>query len=188
MHVRVRRDADEQLVLAHVSNRLSNIIAVLTVQIFKDDWTRSSTYQILGDTSLMNKLPSPARPAGGPSGVVGAGGSDSVLPPGGSLPHPLYPSPLKIGMPSHASSARTNFLLSSPGAVQTPYARSQYGTLPYASMNSSMGAPQAPRQFSMDSLSNSSPSMNIVGAGSDTHSHSHSHSHNSGHGHSHEHS
>lgn len=59
--MRVRRDADEQLVLAHVVNRLSNLISVLTVQIFKDDWARTSAYQIIGDTSLMNKIPSPAR-------------------------------------------------------------------------------------------------------------------------------
>ncbi|ELT99193.1 hypothetical protein CAPTEDRAFT_222368 [Capitella teleta] len=59
VHVRVRRDADEQLVLAHVSNRLSSIITLLTVHIFKDDWTRPSTFQILGDTSLLPRKPSP---------------------------------------------------------------------------------------------------------------------------------
>ncbi|XP_069116929.1 zinc transporter 6-like [Argopecten irradians] len=42
VQVRVRRDADEQMVLAHVYNRLSNLVNHLTVQIFKDDWTRSS--------------------------------------------------------------------------------------------------------------------------------------------------
>ena len=70
MHVRVRRDADEQLVLAHVVNRLSNLISVLTVQIFKDDWTRTSAYQIIGDTSILNKLPTPANsPARSPVGL-----------------------------------------------------------------------------------------------------------------------
>lgn len=44
VQVRVRRDADEQLVLAHVYNRLSNLVSCLTIQIFKDDWSRSSTY------------------------------------------------------------------------------------------------------------------------------------------------
>nr|CAD7597360.1 unnamed protein product [Timema genevievae] len=39
LQVRVRRDADEQLVLAHVVDRLSNLVAVLSVQVFKDDWT-----------------------------------------------------------------------------------------------------------------------------------------------------
>ncbi|KAJ9577654.1 hypothetical protein L9F63_005734 [Diploptera punctata] len=39
LQVRVRRDADEQLVLAHVVDRLSNLVSVLTVQVFKDDWT-----------------------------------------------------------------------------------------------------------------------------------------------------
>ncbi|CAG5127793.1 unnamed protein product [Candidula unifasciata] len=44
VQVRVRRDADEQLVLAHVYNRLNNLVSCLTIQIFKDDWNRSSTY------------------------------------------------------------------------------------------------------------------------------------------------
>uniref|UniRef100_H3CAZ9 Solute carrier family 30 member 6 n=1 Tax=Tetraodon nigroviridis TaxID=99883 RepID=H3CAZ9_TETNG len=39
-HVRIRRDANEQLVLAHVTNRLLPLVSTLTVQIFKDDWTR----------------------------------------------------------------------------------------------------------------------------------------------------
>lgn len=58
VHVRIRRDADAQLVLAHVVNRLSNLISILTVQIFKDDWSRTSAYQIISDTSLMTKKPS----------------------------------------------------------------------------------------------------------------------------------
>ncbi|XP_072265249.1 zinc transporter 6 isoform X1 [Pyxicephalus adspersus] len=40
VHVRIRRDANEQMVLAHVTNRLSTLISTLTIQIFKDEWTR----------------------------------------------------------------------------------------------------------------------------------------------------
>lgn len=40
LHVRIRRDANEQMVLAHVTNRLSTLISTLTVQIFKDEWAR----------------------------------------------------------------------------------------------------------------------------------------------------
>ncbi|XP_056423461.1 zinc transporter 6 isoform X2 [Hyla sarda] len=40
VHVRIRRDANEQLVLAHVTNRLNTLVSTLTVQIFKDDWAR----------------------------------------------------------------------------------------------------------------------------------------------------
>ncbi|XP_036016323.1 zinc transporter 6 isoform X1 [Mus musculus] len=40
VHVRIRRDANEQMVLAHVSNRLCTLVSTLTVQIFKDDWIR----------------------------------------------------------------------------------------------------------------------------------------------------
>lgn len=31
--VRVRRDADEQLVLAHVTEKLSSVVSILTVQV-----------------------------------------------------------------------------------------------------------------------------------------------------------
>lgn len=61
VHVRVRRDADEQMVLAHVYNRLANLVSVLTVQIFKDDWSRPSAFQILGDPTLLSKT-SESRP------------------------------------------------------------------------------------------------------------------------------
>ncbi|XP_040848969.1 zinc transporter 6 isoform X2 [Ochotona curzoniae] len=40
VHVRIRRDANEQMVLAHVTNRLYTLVSTLTVQIFKDDWNR----------------------------------------------------------------------------------------------------------------------------------------------------
>ncbi|CAH2252985.1 zinc transporter 6 [Pelobates cultripes] len=40
VHVRIRRDANEQMVLAHVTNRLYTLVSTLTVQIFKDEWVR----------------------------------------------------------------------------------------------------------------------------------------------------
>lgn len=52
VQVRVRRDADEQLVLAHVYSRLSNIVSNLTVQIFKDDWTRASSFNLMGNPAF----------------------------------------------------------------------------------------------------------------------------------------
>jgi len=75
VHVRVRRDADEQMVLAHVYNRLSNLVSVLTVQIFKDDWSRPSAFQILGDTSLLSKTGEsrPSLPASTVSGIANSG-------------------------------------------------------------------------------------------------------------------
>jgi len=53
IHVRVRRDANEQLVLSHLTNQLSSLVPVLTIQVFKDDWTRSSatTLQLLNDSA-----------------------------------------------------------------------------------------------------------------------------------------
>ncbi|VDN97344.1 unnamed protein product [Rodentolepis nana] len=42
LYVRVRRDASEQLVLAHVTRRLHPFVKHLTIQVMKDDWTRST--------------------------------------------------------------------------------------------------------------------------------------------------
>lgn len=47
LHVRIRRDADEQLVLAHVWNKLAGLVQHLTVHIFKDDWMRRTTHQLI---------------------------------------------------------------------------------------------------------------------------------------------
>ncbi|KAG8182101.1 hypothetical protein JTE90_018373 [Oedothorax gibbosus] len=53
LHVRIRRDANEQVVLSHLLNKLSSLVTDITIQIFKDDWTWSSgTRQILPDPYL----------------------------------------------------------------------------------------------------------------------------------------
>ncbi|CAH8610264.1 unnamed protein product [Dicrocoelium dendriticum] len=63
LYVRVRQDANEQLVLAHVTNRLSSLIKYLTVQVYKDDWTRTSTTfswpptSIVAHTSVLSNSP-----------------------------------------------------------------------------------------------------------------------------------
>ncbi len=44
------------MVLAHVANRLSNLVSVLTVQVFKDNWTRPTAYQVLGDSTVSTKM------------------------------------------------------------------------------------------------------------------------------------
>ncbi|KAL5008541.1 hypothetical protein ScPMuIL_014122 [Solemya velum] len=67
VQVRVRRDADEQMVLAHVYSRLSNLVPILTIQIFKDDWNRASTYNILGSPAFSQNYPSSISPPRGPS-------------------------------------------------------------------------------------------------------------------------
>eukprot|EP01135_Chromosphaera_perkinsii_P000795 Nk52_evm83s151 gene=Nk52_evmTU83s151 len=38
LHVRIRRDANEQVILRHVTTSLSRYVSDLTVHIFKDDW------------------------------------------------------------------------------------------------------------------------------------------------------
>lgn len=47
LHVRIRRDADEQLVLAHVWDKLAGMVQILTIHIFKDDWMRRTTHQLV---------------------------------------------------------------------------------------------------------------------------------------------
>jgi hypothetical protein len=42
-----RRDADEQLVLAHVWNKLANVAQILTIHLFKDDWLRRQTHTFM---------------------------------------------------------------------------------------------------------------------------------------------
>ena len=73
--MRVRRDANDQLVLAHVYSRLSTMITHLTIQIFKDDWSRSTAYQIINNTALAPPPPAvtPIKPpilGGGYAGAV----------------------------------------------------------------------------------------------------------------------
>ncbi|WAR00723.1 ZNT6-like protein [Mya arenaria] len=82
VQVRVRRDANEQLVLAHVYNRLSNLVSTLTIQIFKDDWTRASTYIMGSNPSFPSYSYSGPNlvPARGPSPTQEFGGYTS---PGG---------------------------------------------------------------------------------------------------------
>lgn len=70
VQVRVRRDADEQMVLAHVYNRLSNLVSQLTVQIFKDDWTRASSYNLLAGSSFPSPFPPTSGAQRGPSPIL----------------------------------------------------------------------------------------------------------------------
>lgn len=54
LHVRIRRDADEQLVLSHVWNKLAGIVQILTIHIFKDDWMRRTTHQLVYNQQSIN--------------------------------------------------------------------------------------------------------------------------------------
>ncbi|XP_068508689.1 zinc transporter 6 [Syngnathus scovelli] len=83
-HVRIRRDANEQLVLAHVTNRLLPLVSTLTVQISKDDWTRP----------LLASLSGP--PAGAASEAYAA---LSSLPPAPPDSDPLTSTPSKPSGP-----------------------------------------------------------------------------------------
>lgn len=87
VQVRVRRDADEQMVLAHVYSRLSSMVSMLTIQIFKDDWTRASGFSVLGSPAFSSSFgtsgqyqqrgPSPILDSGYRSNVEGHGHSHS---------------------------------------------------------------------------------------------------------------
>lgn len=60
LHVRIRRDADEQLVLAHVWNKLAGMVQILTIHIFKDDWMRRTTHQLVFNQKNINFQQAPA--------------------------------------------------------------------------------------------------------------------------------
>ena len=65
IHVRVRRDANEQVVLSHLTNRLSNLVSDLTIQVFKDEWSwqPSPSRLLRQDQSLLKySLPSSVSP------------------------------------------------------------------------------------------------------------------------------
>ncbi|KAL8603028.1 hypothetical protein ACOMHN_051905 [Nucella lapillus] len=89
VQVRVRRDADEQLVLAHVFHRLSNLVTVLTVQIFKDDWTRGSALAVLGSSPFGPLTTSGGARAQSPTQDYSA----SYLPVSSYRPLPISPGP-----------------------------------------------------------------------------------------------
>ncbi|CAH8842831.1 unnamed protein product [Trichobilharzia szidati] len=60
LYVRVRRDANEQLVLAHVTNRLCSLVKYLTIQVYKDDWTRATNSFIMNWTPALNQSTLPS--------------------------------------------------------------------------------------------------------------------------------
>uniref|UniRef100_A0A3Q1C9V3 Cation efflux protein transmembrane domain-containing protein n=1 Tax=Amphiprion ocellaris TaxID=80972 RepID=A0A3Q1C9V3_AMPOC len=136
-HVRIRRDANEQLVLAHVTNRLLPLVSTLTVQIFKDDWTRPLLTGALTSSS-------PAAPLGSAEGYSSLSSSlpPLLLSPGSEL-DPLTSTPSKLSSPPPEFSFDTPgrnvqpMVLPAPGhQAQRPYGGLglAYGAPPYAGM------------------------------------------------------
>ncbi len=64
-----RRDADEQLVLAHVWSKLANVVQILTIHIFKDDWLRRQTHTFM-QPQTGNQNPSNLAPSSAYNGFV----------------------------------------------------------------------------------------------------------------------
>uniref|UniRef100_A0A8C7WIY3 Cation efflux protein transmembrane domain-containing protein n=1 Tax=Oncorhynchus mykiss TaxID=8022 RepID=A0A8C7WIY3_ONCMY len=135
VHVRIRRDANEQMVLAHVTNRLFTLVSTLTVQIFKDDWIRPSL--------MAEALPaSTLRPSD-------YGGLSSFVPP---PPKPSEDINRLTSTPFKPSSPPPEFSFNTPGRhvhpvvlpntqPQRPYGMGlSYGASPYTRMNLGMGA------------------------------------------------
>ncbi|KAM9847735.1 zinc transporter 6 [Aulostomus maculatus] len=137
VHVRIRRDANEQLVLAHVTNRLLPLVSTLTVQIFKDDWTRP----LLTGTLSSSSVP----PPGTAEGYTNL--SSSSMPPlllsSGAELDPLTSTPSKPSSPPPEFSFDTPgrnvqpVVLPAPGHhVHRPYGGLGfgYGASPYTGM------------------------------------------------------
>nr|CAD7429687.1 unnamed protein product [Timema monikensis] len=127
LQVRVRRDADEQLVLAHVVDRLSNLVTVLSVQVFKDDWTYRR-----GGALQPTCAPLPVQSAAVPVNVLEANHTppvshyetvDDLYPPSSTVTS-LPPSvPLSNNVHTHAnsSSSHRNKSLSSKSINNSMY-------------------------------------------------------------------
>lgn len=122
-HVRIRRDANEQLVLAHVTNRLLPLVSPLTVQIFKDDWARPL---LAGTASSPVSAPHQA--------------AVEVYTGTASLP-PLEADPL-TSTPSKHSSPPPEFAFETPGRNVAPMILATSGHLhrPYGGVGPSYGA------------------------------------------------
>ncbi|XP_056147676.1 zinc transporter 6 [Lampris incognitus] len=144
-HVRIRRDANEQLVLAHVANRLLPLVSTLTVQIFKDEWTRpplltgtlsSTGPQHLGPVEDYMAVPS-SFSSFYPPGLLSAGGEMDPM----------------TSTPSKPSSSPPEFSFNSPGRNIQPMVLPTPGHhmhRPYAGLGLNYG---------------SSASMGILGQG-----------------------
>ncbi|CAB1312787.1 unnamed protein product, partial [Coregonus sp. 'balchen'] len=129
VHVRIRRDANEQMVLAHVTNRLFPLVSTLTVQIFKDDWIRPSLMAGVLPASTLS-----------PSDY---GGLSSFVPP---PPKPSVDMDRLTSTPSKPSSPPPEFSFNTPGRHvhpvvlpstqhQRPYSMGlNYGAFPYTNM------------------------------------------------------
>ncbi|XP_028278612.1 zinc transporter 6 isoform X2 [Parambassis ranga] len=139
-HVRIRRDANEQLVLAHVTNRLLPLVSTLTIQIFKDDWARPLLTGALSSSSAA------ASPLGPAEGYAALSSSSSLAPlllaSGGEL-DPLTSTPSKPTSPPPEFSFDTPgrnvqpVVLPAPGHhVHRPYGGLglSYGAAPYRGM------------------------------------------------------
>uniref|UniRef100_A0A667Y9Z4 Solute carrier family 30 member 6 n=1 Tax=Myripristis murdjan TaxID=586833 RepID=A0A667Y9Z4_9TELE len=147
-HVRIRRDANEQLVLAHVTNRLLPLVSTLTVQIFKDDWTRPLLSGAL-PSSNPSSFTSSSVPPGAVEGYAGLSSSFSsssvpahLTSAGGDL-DPLTSTPSKLTSPPPEFSFNTPgrnvqpvVLPAPPHHAHRPYAGLglNYGPSPYTGM------------------------------------------------------
>ncbi|XP_068088273.1 zinc transporter 6 isoform X2 [Hyperolius riggenbachi] len=133
VHVRIRRDANEQLVLAHVTNRLSTLVSNLTVQIFKDEWSR----QVLSSGTMPpNRLNMPDHH------II-------QMPPLKTSTDELSPM---TSTPAKPSSPPPEFAFNTPGKNINPvilpntqtrqYTMGLYGSAPYAAtFNQGLGVP-----------------------------------------------
>lgn len=149
-HVRIRRDANEQLVLAHVTNRLLPLVSTLTVQIFKDDWTRPLLTGVLSS-------PASAPPLGAAEGYAPL----SSLPPllsSGEL-DPLTSTPSKPSSPPPEFAFDTPGRTVQPMVLPTPGHHAHrphglsYGASPYTGMlNQGLARPAARLGLSVPGL------------------------------------
>uniref|UniRef100_A0A3B4GXR5 Solute carrier family 30 member 6 n=1 Tax=Pundamilia nyererei TaxID=303518 RepID=A0A3B4GXR5_9CICH len=134
-HVRIRRDANEQLVLAHVTNRLLPLVSTLTVQIFKDDWSRPLLTGALSSSSSSSPAASPLGAADGYAALASSL-PPLLLSPGGEF------DPL-TSTPSKPTSPPPEFSFDTPGRNVQPMVLAALGHhthRPYGGLGLSYGS------------------------------------------------
>lgn len=134
-HVRIRRDANEQLVLAHVTNRLLPLVSTLTVQIFKDDWSRPLLTGALSSSSSSSPTASPLGAADGYAALASSL-PPLLLSPGGEF------DPL-TSTPSKPTSPPPEFSFDTPGRNVQPMVLAALGHhthRPYGGLGLSYGS------------------------------------------------
>ena len=171
------------MVLAHVMNRLCNVVNKLTVQVFKDDWVRTSAYQVIRESNIPPKPDSSIAMGSTLASKLTSGLPDSYL------TTSKLDEPRNITLPPVGASNKTHSAQVLPVSQRNPF--STPGVLSDNAVSPNRYTPglsnvTIPNMGSRSSSNLSQGSATALETSHDHNDHSHNgHSHD-GHGHSHD--